>query len=60
MLEWVLFVCVLAQDQAVRCTAMVAPSEAVCTLKRDEILAMSAPIGAGCFPNEKGDKDDTS
>ena len=58
MLEWVLFVCVLAQDQAVRCTAMVSPSEAVCVLKRDEIMALYAPVAAMCFIKEKEERDE--
>ena len=60
MFEWILFVCVLAQDQAVRCTAMVAPSEAVCILKRDEIVARYTPVAAMCFPKEKEKNDDTT
>ena len=58
MFEWILFVCVLAQDQAVRCTAMVAPSEAVCILKRAEIRAMQGPVAAMCFIKQEEKSDE--
>lgn len=51
---WILFVCGVNVDtMAVKCHSATAPTEQICMVERDRILALQVPLAATCFPLER-------